>query len=347
MEECSSNADCNDGNANAQDECVNNNCINTPLACIQNNIECGIDGFIGSNFCLNNNVYGLFLNFTCSNNQCSYSASNLLIDDCLYGCSNGVCITAPPIECSLNSECNDNNARTADECVNPGQTNSYCMNTEVDCIIDTDCGITGFINDNFCSNNDIYRIFQTATCENPGTLQSNCMITAEQTLITDCNDNNPLTFDWCTNSQCSHNYPQCSDGLDNDGARYVDYPADAGCTSQLDDNETNIIQTYPQCSDGLDNDGDGLVDYPSDPACSSQLDNDESPYNAFQCSDGIDNDGDKFTDYPNDLGCISRFDNSESPYNYHQCSDGLDNDGDRYVDYPADAGCSSQLDNTE
>ena len=237
LEECNSNAECNDGNANTQDECVNNNCINTPLACIQNNIECGIDGFIGSNFCLNNNVYGLFLNFTCSNNQCSYSASNLLIDDCLYGCSNGVCITAPPIECSLNSECNDNNARTADECVNPGQTNSYCMNTEVDCIIDTDCGITGFINDNFCSNNDIYRIFQTATCENPGTLQSNCMITAEQTLITDCNDNNPLTFDWCTNSQCSHNYPQCSDGLDNDGDRYVDYPADAGCSSQLDNTE--------------------------------------------------------------------------------------------------------------
>jgi thermitase len=31
-----------------------------------------------------------------------------------------------------------------------------------------------------------------------------------------------------------------------------------------------------QCSDGVDNDGDGLVDYPADPGCSSTTDNDET-----------------------------------------------------------------------
>jgi len=32
----------------------------------------------------------------------------------------------------------------------------------------------------------------------------------------------------------------------------------------------------PQCSDGIDNDGDGLTDYPADPGCSSALDPDET-----------------------------------------------------------------------
>src|SRR5215213_7443294 len=34
--------------------------------------------------------------------------------------------------------------------------------------------------------------------------------------------------------------------------------------------------TPPQCSDGLDNDNDGKIDYPADPGCSSSTDNDET-----------------------------------------------------------------------
>ncbi len=33
----------------------------------------------------------------------------------------------------------------------------------------------------------------------------------------------------------------------------------------------------PECSDGIDNDGDGLIDYPADPGCESPEDDDESP----------------------------------------------------------------------
>jgi trypsin len=36
------------------------------------------------------------------------------------------------------------------------------------------------------------------------------------------------------------------------------------------------IARPPQCSDGADNDGDGLVDFPADPGCSSLTDDDES-----------------------------------------------------------------------
>jgi hypothetical protein len=56
--------------------------------------------------------------------------------------------------------------------------------------------------------------------------------------------------------------PQCSDGIDNDGDGYTDYPNDPGCTD-LDDPTEN---PNPPCSDGIDNDGDGLVDC-ADPGC--------------------------------------------------------------------------------
>jgi len=66
--------------------------------------------------------------------------------------------------------------------------------------------------------------------------------------------------------------PECRDGVDNDGDGAVDYPADFGCLSTEDDDESNPLA---QCQDGLDNDGDGLVDFPVDPGCTSYQDNDE------------------------------------------------------------------------
>ncbi|WP_428311867.1 OmpA family protein [Hydrocarboniphaga sp.] len=64
----------------------------------------------------------------------------------------------------------------------------------------------------------------------------------------------------------------CSDGADNDGDGKSDYPADPGCGSADDDDETDP----PACSDGKDNDGDGKIDFPADAGCSSQEDNDET-----------------------------------------------------------------------
>ena len=64
----------------------------------------------------------------------------------------------------------------------------------------------------------------------------------------------------------------CSDGADNDGDGRVDYPADPGCSSSTDTDETDL----PACSDQADNDGDAKVDYPADPGCSSPTDTDEA-----------------------------------------------------------------------
>lgn len=64
----------------------------------------------------------------------------------------------------------------------------------------------------------------------------------------------------------------CDDNQDNDGDGKTDYPADPGCSSADDNDETDP----PQCSDGADNDGDGKIDHPSDPGCETASDNDET-----------------------------------------------------------------------
>ncbi|QSA96502.1 cellulose binding domain-containing protein [Methylococcus sp. EFPC2] len=68
----------------------------------------------------------------------------------------------------------------------------------------------------------------------------------------------------------------CNDGVDNDGDGATDYPADPGCVSASDGDETDPLPVPAVCADGLDNDGDGLTDYPADPGCASATDADES-----------------------------------------------------------------------
>ena len=70
---------------------------------------------------------------------------------------------------------------------------------------------------------------------------------------------------------------QCSDSTDNDGDGLIDYPADTGCSSLTDDNETDPSHGggSPDCSDNVDNDSDGFIDYPNDPGCTNSDDSSE------------------------------------------------------------------------
>ncbi|MEN9582987.1 MAG: hypothetical protein RL641_941 [Candidatus Parcubacteria bacterium] len=101
----------------------------------------------------------------------------------------------------------------------------------------------------------------------------------------------------------------CSNGIDDDGDGFVDFPADPGCASTTDPNEIDVI-TVAQCSDGIDNDQDGFIDYPADLDCTSPIDTSEA--SGYICSDGIDNDGDGLVDFPADPGCSGPTDQDES-----------------------------------
>ena len=63
--------------------------------------------------------------------------------------------------------------------------------------------------------------------------------------------------------------PECSDGLDNDGDGFIDFPKDPGCRSASSSRED------PACDDGLDNDGDGAIDV-LDPECTEAWNTDET-----------------------------------------------------------------------
>ena len=66
----------------------------------------------------------------------------------------------------------------------------------------------------------------------------------------------------------------CNDMMDNDGDSKMDFPADPGCTSINDNDETDdcsptVGPNCPACANGLDDDSDTQIDYPMDTRCPS------------------------------------------------------------------------------
>ena len=98
-----------------------------------------------------------------------------------------------------------------------------------------------------------------------------------------------------------------------DGADGSDWPFIwTGVDWILHQGITQRSGTQPmQCNGGADNDLDGFVDYPADIGCLSVSDNDETDPVPTQCSDGVDNDGDSFIDL-SDAGCVDANDNDET-----------------------------------
>ena len=88
-----------------------------------------------------------------------------------------------------------------------------------------------------------------------------------------------------------------------------------GLVCRLETNlSTSTTCEFLSCADGLDNDGDGLIDFPAEPGCDSPGDNDETdPDPLPECGNGIDDDEDGFTDFDvdpalSDPGCKSASD---------------------------------------
>src|SRR3989344_8840690 len=156
--------------------------------------------------------------------------------------------------------------------------------------------------------------------------------------------------------------PQCSDGLDNDGDTFVDYPTDPGCTSAEDDSESPNPPTTGTLivKKVVTNDNLGAAD-PED--------------FSFQVNAGeptsFESDGQNDLTLPADTysvtevsapGYSTTYDNCTSVVLAAegtqtctitnndvppQCSNGLDDDGDTFTDYPSDPGCTSGDDNSE
>ena len=315
---CSSNVTQNViDDCSAQEQCTNGLCEQIPNILCKKNSDCGTDRFVGNNFCSADDVHRNYVTYSCNlpntpQSYCSNNTESRLIEECSDECVNGACVDIP-ITCYEDPDCDDNNLRTVDQCVNAGTPSSYCRNTEVNCVTNIDCGITGYIGSEFCFSNDIYKIYQTASCINGGTLESYCNVEASPRQVQECDDGNILTSDMCVqngNVRCEHNIITCKKNSDcgTDGYVGLNYCIDddsvarnyttylcnnpntpqSYCSSnteaQINDNCDNteicangicVLDENPECSDEIDNDGDLYIDYPNDPGCDSPDDDDE------------------------------------------------------------------------
>ncbi len=225
---CHNDSECDDRDSGTEDKCIfagtpMSRCENTRIACFKNS-DCGTNS-VSDKLCSGKDVVKSFVNYTCSNpgtinSVCSNVTGNINIETCAKKCSLGKCIN---INCTSDSECDDGSARTFDSCVNAGLETSFCRNTEVNCLNNADCDFSGFVGNEFCYTNNVFKYYKNATCINPGTLQSSCSVEQFPSKIQDCNDNNALTVDSCVDNgtstaYCNHEVINCmNDSFCNDG----------------------------------------------------------------------------------------------------------------------------------
>jgi hypothetical protein len=203
------------------------------------NSDCGSVSFSDS-FCQGNIIVRNVTTPTCGTGSCNDEITIEQLQTCQFGCSNGICDT-PVIECSSDSECNDNddftldtclnpgtpssfckydnitcftnndcndnNHLTFDSCLNPGTINSLCSNEPISCVNSLDCGQDS--SENICVGDDVYSRTKEHACSNPGTVSSQCSLTENQVLIEGC-------VNGCVNGTCNpviecNNDNECND----------------------------------------------------------------------------------------------------------------------------------------
>jgi cysteine-rich repeat protein len=261
--------------------------INYPAINCTFDSDCGIDGFIGGNFCIGKNITRNYIDYTCNNpglpsSYCSNSQTSQLIQQCADYCLNGEC---RDFVCENDSDCDDLNPMTYDQCINPSTPISECRNTPINCFSNDDCGFTGFLGDQYCHHDDVYKNYQSAICSFPGTLDSYCTLRVNMSFLyeceyacipngicircdenSDCNDNNSSTDDICINpgtieSYCNNEEPGCLDN-DHDGYDICNPgdPGDDGNPSDCNDSNANVHPGALEVCNGIDDDCDGMID---------------------------------------------------------------------------------------
>jgi hypothetical protein len=263
-------------------------CVGHVSIICENNNDCE-DIDLGEPYCIGKNVAQDTKEPQCENpgtiqSACVGDIITNIVKVCTSNCQDGECICFDNDndgydDCNIGEEgddgktldCNDNdnaihpnayeicdnkdnncNNQVDENDGNCGIGNACSLGScvEIECNVESDCGLDGFFDGRFCdggSNKDIYQNYIDFTCENPGTISSSCTQEVEAKLITecsdtcsagscisigcntnnDCQDNNDYTFDECLNagtlnSYCSHEPIECLNNLDcNDNDDYT------------------------------------------------------------------------------------------------------------------------------
>jgi len=210
----------------------------------------------------------LILNCSGGTNQCSVNSDcrypnevcvNRVCTPCVIDsqcnansvCQSGICVGRG--ECNSDANCSDGNIRTVDQCVHPGTAESYCLNTEVNCLENLDCGNSGFFGEEYCFIGGIHKSYQNSTCKNAGTLNSYCVVERFPILTQMCNDGNSNTFDRCIEESgsaiCDYTTISCSDNgqCDDGNSRTIDVCINPGTANSHCTNENVTCSANVDC----------------------------------------------------------------------------------------------------
>ncbi|UCC91878.1 MAG: hypothetical protein JSV39_01235 [Candidatus Aenigmatarchaeota archaeon] len=124
--------------------------------------SCGTDGYVGSNYCLNDSVYRDWRDYFCSSGECDYTDTPLLIEECEWGCTSGTC-DPPPDSCSDT----DGGYVVTVQGTASGYSGGYPYNLTDECLINA----TWMLLEYYCvgdyCNNDFYDCtINFTTCSN-------------------------------------------------------------------------------------------------------------------------------------------------------------------------------------
>ena len=252
---CTLNSDCGQNKSIGNNFCQNNDvfqsyiiyrcnnpgasnsyCTNSTIN--QSKLDCGNNscGSFGANYCNGNMVYHnqTCYNPGCSNGSCFIGGYNneTLVQDCGSGktCSNGACVNLTiNITCFNDSQCDDSNAHTKDTCNNPGTPSSSCSHTPVTCFNNGDCGVSGYIGNNFCLGASVYQNYTSWICNNPGNISSYCTNSIAAIEKQNCSG-------FCISGNCSSGVHDVS---------LINFTNAVNNIKIIDDNNSNILLDNP------------------------------------------------------------------------------------------------------
>lgn len=137
------------------------------------------------------------------------------------------------------------------------------------CSTNADCGTSGYVGNNFCSGNAVYKNYKTYTCNNPGATNSYCSNSTAQQLQSTCAANQTCSNGACVNNQtgtiaCSSNSECGSNGyvgsnFCNGNAVFQNYKTytcnNAGttnsyCSSNTASQQQTVCANNQTCSNG-------------------------------------------------------------------------------------------------
>jgi len=193
------------------DTCVDGECAD--IECYKNS-DCGIDGLLGQEFCMEDNLFDFFRDYSCinpgeSNSYCYFNDNNEFIEDCgndycdswdndycvgddvyrermcaVNGCSNGGCVSSFYPESDFVKSCSVDEVCDSGSCVPIGP---------VDCCNNADC--------------EDFDFYTYDKCHNPGTSSSYCTNTPIDCVINaDCGTTGLFGQEYCSNNDIFKNF---------------------------------------------------------------------------------------------------------------------------------------------